>query len=41
MLGSLAGFGLATVVSALFLGHVINLVNRFLQEPLHVLVFGN
>jgi len=40
-LGNLAGFGLTIVVSALFLGHVINVVNRFLQQPLYVLAFGN
>lgn len=40
-LGNLAGFGLTTVVSALLLGHVINFVNRFLQQPLHTLAFGN
>lgn len=41
VLGDLAGFGLTTVVSALLLGHVINIVNEFLQKPLHVLAFGN
>ena len=41
MLGNLAGFGLTTVVSALFLGHVINIVDLFLQKPLRGLAFGN
>lgn len=39
-LGSLAGFGLTTIVSALFLGQVINLVNKVLYAPLHAMVFG-
>lgn len=39
-LGSLAGFGLTTVISALFLGRIINLVDRLVGRLLHEVAFG-
>ena len=38
--GDISGFGVTTVVSALFLGRIINVFDHFVGTPVHRLVFG-